>query len=157
MIEQLAGGHSVQARLHCRDGSSQPVLLTSNAHGGAVAHGPQQSLTAIVKSSDDAIVGKNLQGIVLRWHRGAERIFGYTASEVIGKHVSMLAVPERVDEILNIYQRISRGDRVEHYITQRRTKDGRVLWVSLTVSPPCSRSYCNVNIAPNSARRRTLS
>ncbi|HYP08650.1 MAG TPA: PAS domain S-box protein [Bryobacteraceae bacterium] len=135
IIGRLARGHGYQVALRCKDGSSRSVLLTANAHGRALAHEAHQRLAAIVESSDDAIVGKNLQGTILSWNRGAERIFGYTASEVIGRHVSMLAVPERVDEIPNILGRISRGERVEHYVTQRRTKDGRVLWVSLTVSP----------------------
>ena len=94
-----------------------------------------ERLAAIVESSDDAIISKNLQGTILSWNRGAERIFGYTADEVIGKHISMLAVPERVDEIPNIIERIARGDRVDHYITRRQAKDGRVLSISLTVSP----------------------
>ena len=90
---------------------------------------------AIVESSEDAIISKDLQGIIRSWNRGAEQIFGYTAAEVLGKPVSMLAVPERADEMPDILQRIRRGERVEHYETERRTKDGRVLNVSLTVSP----------------------
>src|SRR5947209_6884257 len=70
-----------------------------------------------------------------RWNRGAERIFGYTAEEIVGKPVTILAVPERVEEIPNILDRIRRGERVDHYETKRRTKDGRVLTISLTVSP----------------------
>ncbi len=95
----------------------------------------RERLAAIVESSDDAIISKDLNGIIRSWNRGAERIFGYTAAETIGQPVSMLAVPERVEEIPNILARIQRGDRVDHYETNRRTKDGRVLTVSLTVSP----------------------
>lgn len=95
----------------------------------------QGRLAAIVESSDDAIISKSLQGIIQSWNCGAERIFGYTEQEVIGKHISMLAPPDRVDESPRILERIARGERVEHYVTKRRTKDGRILTISLTVSP----------------------
>jgi PAS domain S-box-containing protein len=95
----------------------------------------QERLAAIVESSDDAIVSKSLDGIIRSWNRGAERIFGYTAEEIVGKHISILAAPDRADEIPQILARIARGDRVDHYETKRRTKDGRILTVSLTVSP----------------------
>ncbi len=95
----------------------------------------QEHLAAIIESSDDAIISKDLNGIIRTWNRSAERIFGYTAEEAVGRHISMLAVPERIDEIPNILERISRGDRIDHYQTKRKTKDGRVLSISLTVSP----------------------
>jgi PAS domain S-box-containing protein len=95
----------------------------------------QERLAAIVESSDDAIISKDLSGIIQSWNRGAQRIFGYTAEEVIGRPVTLLAVPERIEEIPNILERIRRGERVDHYQTKRRTKDGRVLDISLTVSP----------------------
>ena len=92
-------------------------------------------LAAIVESSQDAIISKDLQGIIRSWNRGAERIFGYTAEEAVGQHISLLVVPDRADEIPNILQRITRGERIEHYETMRRAKDGRLLFISLTVSP----------------------
>jgi PAS domain S-box-containing protein len=95
----------------------------------------REHLAAIVESSDDAIVSKDLNGIIRSWNRGAERIFGYKAQEVIGHHISMLAPPEVADDIPRILACIARGERVEHYQTKRRTKDGRILTVSLTVSP----------------------
>lgn len=95
----------------------------------------QQYLAAIIESSDDAIISKDLNGIIRSWNRGAERIFGYTAEEAVGRHVSMLAAPDRVDEIPNILERISRGERIDHYQTKRKAKDGRILSISLTVSP----------------------
>jgi PAS domain S-box-containing protein len=95
----------------------------------------QQRLAAIVESSDDAIVGKNLNGIIQSWNGGAQRLFGYTADETVGKPISMLTAPECVDEIPLILQRISRGERVDHYETKRKTKDGRIINVSLTISP----------------------
>lgn len=89
----------------------------------------------IVGSSDDAIISKDLNGIILSWNKGAEQIFGYTAKEMIGKHVSLLAVPERGDEISTILDKIRRGERIEHYETVRRRKDGRQIAISLAVSP----------------------
>jgi len=94
-----------------------------------------EHLAAIVAFSDDAIVSKSLNGTIESWNQGAERIFGYTAEEIIGQHISVLAAPDRVDEIPNILERISRGERVDHYKTKRKTKDGRILTISLTVSP----------------------
>jgi len=94
-----------------------------------------ERLAAIVESSDDAIISKDLNGIIRSWNGGAQRIFGYTADEIIGKHISTLAAPDRVDEIPNILERLVRGERVDHYQTKRKTKDGRILTVSLTVSP----------------------
>jgi len=95
----------------------------------------QQHLASIVESSDDAIISKDLNGIIQSWNRAAERIFGYTADEAIGKHISILAAPDRLDEIPDILKRISRGERVDHYQTEQRRKDGRILDISLTVSP----------------------
>jgi PAS domain S-box-containing protein len=92
-------------------------------------------LAAIVESSDDAIVSKDLNGIITSWNNGAARIFGYTAAEVIGKPVSILAAPERLDEMPEILSKIRQGRRVEHYETRRRKKDGQIIDVALTVSP----------------------
>lgn len=94
-----------------------------------------QRLAAIVESSDDAIVSKDLNGIIASWNRGAERLFGYTASEVIGRPVTILIPPERHDEEPFILDRIRRGERVDHYETVRRRKDGALLDISLSVSP----------------------
>jgi len=92
-------------------------------------------LAAIVESSGDAIVGKDLNGIVTSWNSGAERIFGYAAEEVVGKPVSILAAPDRADEMPQILAQIRQGHRVEHYETRRRRKDGQIIDVALTVSP----------------------
>jgi PAS domain S-box-containing protein len=92
-------------------------------------------LASIVECSDDAIVSKNLDGIIQSWNRGAERLFGYLAEEVIGKPVTILMPPERQPEEHVILKRIRRGDRIEHYETVRRHKDGSLIDVSLTVSP----------------------
>jgi PAS domain S-box-containing protein len=92
-------------------------------------------LAAIVESSDDAIVSKALDGTVTSWNPAAERLFGYTAEEAIGRPISMLAPPNRINEMTTILQRIRRGEKVEHFETVRRRKDGRLIDVSLTVSP----------------------
>ncbi len=92
-------------------------------------------LAAIVETSDDAIISKDLNGIITSWNRAAERLFGYTAPEVIGRPVTILMPPERVDEEPGILRRVRRGERIEHYETVRRRKDGTLFDVSLSVSP----------------------
>jgi len=98
-------------------------------------HDISQQLAAIVESSDDAIISKDLNGIILSWNRGAERLFGYTPAEAIGKPVTMLIPSERHDEEPKIIQRLVRGERIEHYETVRQRKDGSSVEISLTVSP----------------------
>jgi PAS domain S-box-containing protein len=92
-------------------------------------------LSAIVDSSDDAIVSKNLHGIVTSWNKGAERIFGYTAAEIVGSSVTILFPPELHDQEPQILARLQRGERVDHFETQRVRKDGTRVDVSLTISP----------------------
>jgi len=92
-------------------------------------------LAAIVESSDDAIVSKTLEGIIVTWNEGARRIFGYAAEEVVGKPVTILLPPDRLDEEKGIMERIFRGERVEQYETVRRRKDGTLFDVAITISP----------------------
>jgi len=92
-------------------------------------------LAAIVESSDDAIVSKTLDGIIVSWNDGAKRTFGYTADEVIGRSITTLIPDDHLDEEPGILARIRRGERIDHYETVRRTKDGTLIDVSLTVSP----------------------
>jgi PAS domain S-box-containing protein len=92
-------------------------------------------LAAIVESSDDAIISKDLNSIITTWNKGAENLFGYTADEAIGKHISLLIPSERLSEENHIIGAIRAGKRVEHYETVRRRKDGSLVDVSLTVSP----------------------
>ena len=92
-------------------------------------------LAAIVESSDDAIMAKDLHGTVLAWNRGAEQMYGYAAAEIIGRPISVLIPPDQPDELVDIMARLTRGERVEHYETVRVTKDGRRLDVSLSISP----------------------
>lgn len=92
-------------------------------------------LAAIVESSDDAIISKDLDGIITSWNGGAARIFGYRAEEIVGKPVTTLIPPNRQDEAFGILDRIRRGERVEHFETIRQRKGGSLVDVSLTVSP----------------------
>jgi PAS domain S-box-containing protein len=92
-------------------------------------------LAAIVASSDDAIVGKDLTGIIQTWNSGAERMFGYTTDEAVGRHISLIVPPERLEEEERVLARIRAGESVSHFETERRTKDGRLLDVSLSISP----------------------
>ncbi|OLC99570.1 MAG: hypothetical protein AUH86_02180 [Acidobacteria bacterium 13_1_40CM_4_58_4] len=91
-------------------------------------------LAAIVEYSEDAVIGKNLDGIITNWNKGAERIYGYGAEEVLGKHISILAPPERAEEMPQILQKLRLGERIKPLETVRLTKDGRLIHVSLTVS-----------------------
>src|SRR5437870_2327644 len=101
------------------------------ANNGAV----QARLAAIVSTSDDAIVSKNLDGIIQSWNEAAEKIFGYRADEVIGKPINILIPPERGDEEPKILERLRRGEKVDHFHTVRLRKDGRRIFVSVTISP----------------------
>jgi PAS domain S-box-containing protein len=92
-------------------------------------------LAAIIECSDDAIIGKDLNGVIITWNQGAERIFGYSEKEAIGKPVLMLIPADRPNEEPEILSRIRRGQRIDHYETVRRRKDGTLINVSLTVSP----------------------
>ena len=92
-------------------------------------------LESIVDASKDAIIGKDLKGIITSWNRGAEGIFGYTAAEILGTSITQLIPPGRADEESNILQRLRRGDSVEHFETVRVAKDGRLIDVLITVSP----------------------
>jgi PAS domain S-box-containing protein len=92
-------------------------------------------LAAIVDSSDDAIVSKTLEGIITSWNKSAERMFGYRPEEVIGKHITLIIPRDRCDEEANIIERLRRGERIDHFQTVRRRKDGSPVDVSLTISP----------------------
>jgi PAS domain S-box-containing protein len=136
-----------------KDGTSMWVLLSAtaikDAQGNFVAsrstfiditerkraEETHARLAAIVESSDDAILGTTLEGIITSWNRGAERIYGYPAEEVVGRPITVLAPPERADEIPAILRKVRRGERVDHYDTLRIRKDGGRIYVSITVSP----------------------
>ncbi|MEJ2033615.1 MAG: GAF domain-containing protein, partial [Deltaproteobacteria bacterium] len=91
-------------------------------------------LAAIVESADDAIISKDLNGIIMSWNRGAEKIYGYTAAEAIGRHISFLTPPGHTNEVTDILARIAQGEHIERFETERMRKDGVILPVSLTFS-----------------------
>ena len=92
-------------------------------------------LAAIVESSDDAILSKTLDGTIQTWNSGAERLFGYAASEAVGRHITLIIPPDRHEEEIEIIARIGAGERVDHFETVRVAKDGTQIDISLTVSP----------------------
>jgi diguanylate cyclase (GGDEF)-like protein/PAS domain S-box-containing protein len=136
-----------------RDGTTFPAMVTNtpvlDAEGQLVAvigvssditerqraEEAMRQLSHIVASSGDAIIGKDLSGKIISWNRAAERLYGYLAEDVIGKHISVLAPPERLDELAGVLENIRAGQTVSDLETQRRHRDGRILDVALTVSP----------------------
>jgi PAS domain S-box-containing protein len=92
-------------------------------------------LAAIVDSSDDAIISKTLGGVITSWNKSAERLFGYTSQEAVGRHITLIIPEDRRDEETQILERLKRGERIDHFETLRRRKDGRLLALSLTISP----------------------
>ncbi len=92
-------------------------------------------LSSIVEYSDDAIIGKDLEGVITTWNKGAARIYGYEKGEVIGKSIALLIPDERTDEEPRFLEKIRRGEHIDHFETERRRKDGRLISVSLTISP----------------------
>jgi PAS domain S-box-containing protein len=111
------------------------VLVFHDVTEARKAEFAQRRLAAIVESSDDAIIGKNLDGYITTWNKGAERIFGFSAKEAVGQHITLIIPPERHNEEPVILARLREGERIEHYETIRMTKDGRPLNISLSVSP----------------------
>lgn len=101
------------------------------------AQDDQALLAAVVQSSGDAIISKTIDGHILSWNTGAERLFGYEASEVLGRKITLIIPPERHDEEDMILGRLMCRERIEHYETMRMAKDGRLINISLTVSPLC--------------------
>src|SRR5262249_12693540 len=141
-----------EVRLRCKDGSVRNVRIDSNAfiRDGSLVHTrcftiditekkradqADFRLAAIVESSDDAIVSKDLNGIITSWNKSAERIFGYRAEEIIGQPVTTIIPPELHDDEPRILAKIRAGQRIEHFQTVRVRKDGERIDISLTVSP----------------------
>ncbi len=140
-----------EVSLHARDGRSHPVEFAAilyQANGHQViqctirditdrkrAEEARLHLAAIVESSDDAILSKNLDGMITSWNNAAERMYGYRAQEMVGQSVTRLFPPGRSDEFTQIMERIRQGERVDHYETTRVRKDGDLLSVSVTISP----------------------
>jgi PAS domain S-box-containing protein len=111
------------------------VLVFRDISERKKAEAAQAILASIVENSDDVIVSKTLEGIVTSWNRAAERLFGYTADEMIGQSITRLLPPDRPDEENVILARLRRGEKIDHYESQRMTKDGRIIDVALTISP----------------------
>ena len=111
------------------------VLVFHDITGRKQAEQQRAHLAAIVESSDDAIISKNLQGIIMSWNKGAEKIFGYTAAEAVGQPITMLIPLQYVNEEPRILNKIRGGETIDHYETVRRRKDGTAIDISLTVSP----------------------
>jgi PAS domain S-box-containing protein len=119
-----AGGERIGAINTFQDITLQKRAFTDRAQ-----------LAAIVDSSDDAVVGKTLDGVITSWNSGASRIFGYSAEEAVGQHISFIIPPDRLAEEEHVLAELRRGRRIDHFETVRRAKDGRLLNISLTVSP----------------------
>jgi PAS domain S-box-containing protein len=120
--------HEGQAQLRLRQ-------LEADIEAAQHGHNAAAFLAAIVESSDDAIVSKTLNGVITTWNKGAERLFGYAADEAIGKPITIVIPPDRLDEEPAILARIQAGERVDHFETIRRRKDGSLIDISLTISP----------------------
>jgi PAS domain S-box-containing protein len=155
LLQRLWAGEAVHgfwARMRCKDGALKHVLIDSSVRweDGRFVHTrcftrdmteqklaqeARLRLAAIVESSDDAIISQDLAGTITSWNRGAERLYGYAAEEVVGLPVSLLIPEDHIDDFRTILERLRRGERIEHYETVRIAKDGRRVEVSLTVSP----------------------
>ena len=141
-----------------RDGTTIPVLYNASVFRNSAgtiagvfaaarditerkkAEAESSLLAAIVENSDDAIIGKSLDGTILSWNSGARKIYGYSAEEVIGRSISILVPPDQIDDLVMILEKIKRGEPVFHYETLRMRKDGTLIQVSLTLSPVKDRS-----------------
>src|SRR5579871_4709477 len=114
-----------------------PEAKASKRKTAAPASPDEQTalLAAIVESSDDAIIGKAFDGTITGWNRGAERVYGYSAAEALGRHISLIVPQERQHELLVIDSRIQRGETIRHFETVRLARDGRRIDVSISASP----------------------
>ena len=131
----IEGGRWLRLRGAFVPGTKEATGIVTDIDIQRVARIADSRLAAIVTSSDDAIVGKTLDGVITEWNRGAETVFGYAADEMIGKTLSAVFLPGQEDEEIEFLKRIARGERIDHYETRRRRKDGAVIDVSVTVSP----------------------
>ncbi len=121
-----------------QDASGRPVgavIMLADISDRRDAERAAQQLSALVESAEDAILAKDINGVITSWNSGAQRLFGYTADEVIGKPVTILIPADRLDEEPKILARIRAGERVEHFDTVRRRKDGSLVDIGLTISP----------------------
>lgn len=127
---------TIKVPLFHPDGSRNAIVLIGrDVSDRKQAEAAKMLLASIVESSDDAIIGKNLEGIIQSWNAGAERIYGYTAAEVQGQSISILSVPSRTAEVPQLLTGIQQGTSLDHYETVHRRKNGEEIYVSLTLSP----------------------
>jgi PAS domain S-box-containing protein len=131
----LAAANSALEQEISQRKKAEEALLNANSELEASGQKIKWQLAAIVESSDDAIIGKDTNGIITSWNRGAEILFGYSAGEVVGNSITIIIPPERIAEEGEILARIRRGEHILHYETIRRRKDGKLLNISLTISP----------------------
>jgi two-component system CheB/CheR fusion protein len=132
--KELALARDQLLSLQARHAAAAEELLAVRSERQA-AEETRARLAAIVESSDDAIVSKTLDGVITSWNRAAERMYGYTAAEAVGRHITLIIPPERWSEEDDVLARLRRGEKIDHFETVREGKDGRRLVVSLTVSP----------------------
>src|SRR5580704_9401554 len=130
---EIRAGRGALGRPHFNKCSSRSIIMRDLTD--RIRERDSLLLGAIVGSSDDAIIGKDLDGVITSWNQGAERLFGYTAEEAVGRPITILIPPDRLDEEPRILARLRRGERVEHFDTVRQRKDGTRLDISLTISP----------------------
>ncbi|MGH9715575.1 MAG: PAS domain S-box protein [Candidatus Acidiferrales bacterium] len=133
------GGYLIPAEISAsmieRDGSMCMIALVRDITERKHAEKARAQLAAIVESSDDAMVSKTLDGTITSWNKGAEQLFGYAPEEAIGQNITLIVPDDRLHEEKTILERLSRGERIKHFDTIRKRKDGSLLDVSLTMSP----------------------
>jgi PAS domain S-box-containing protein len=123
------------APLRQPDGRRIQLAVMRDITGRMLASRASGLLAAIVDSSDDAVISKSLDGVITSWNKGAERIFGYTAAEAIGQHITLIIPEDRRQEEVGILRRLRNGERIDHFETVRKCKDGTLLDISVTISP----------------------
>ncbi len=137
--DQLGEPRAGQSKGPARRPADRPPAAPGGPQSSLRSQAPGQMasrmLAAVVESCDAAIIGNTVEGIVTSWNAGAEKMFGYSASEMIGKPIFRIAGPRRTGEMRTMLDRIRRGERVEHHETERRRKDGSLVLISLTVAP----------------------
>jgi PAS domain S-box-containing protein len=132
-----AVSHDVNRQFDAEDKRQLETLaqFASAAYQAVLSVDAARQMVAIVASSDDAIVSKDLDGVIRSWNAGAERLFGHTAEEAIGKSITIIIPADRLDEEPKILARLRKGERVDHFETVRKRKDGTLVDISLTISP----------------------
>lgn len=137
-IKQLLATHEALANCVLRDPEAGAVtrrILDELPRLRQKANRATTLLSSIVESSDDAIISKTLGGVIMTWNKSAERLFGYTAAEAIGQHITLIIPPDRHEEETRIVESLKRGERIDHFETVRQRKDGSLVEIAVTISP----------------------